>query len=262
MRYKISPIVLIYHVFSDTLYLMYFETLSGQRINQPVSRDERMTAIMAENIAALLNPYSFSGLDNLPDSPPYIIAANHEVLRGDYTNMPYDGIILNHWLRKTKGISPYWAIQLSSISALDRLGKFSRYSDPAVRIGLKVLYGNSTQAVYISPDKCKHPLQELVSKLQQGEVVGIFPTGSKYSEKVKAGILYLSQKAGGENLAVPIVPIRIHPKQKGILRSRYMLEVKPPISPSFATDRLSRDEIREYTSQLQQDLYGIEEIFV
>ena len=231
-------------------------TSERKEVQQSQNRDERLSARLAENLAALLNPYISTGLEHLPDNPPYIIAANHDVLRGDYTNMPYDGMVLNHWLRSTKGLSPYWVVKLSSDSALNNFGNANKLLTPIIKIGFKTLFDNTGQAVYVSPEKCKDPLQELIAKLQQGEVVCMCPTGSKYSQKVKAGILYLSQKAGKETSGIPIVPVRIHPKQKGVLRSRYLLEVKPPIHPTFATGKLTRTEIREYTAQLQHDLYG------
>jgi len=233
------------------------ELTGGVGGGQLTSTDMRASARIAENLVALINPYSYTGIENLPKRPPYIIAANHDVLRGSYTNMPYDGILINHWLRSVRGISPYWVAKLSSDSALNNLGEASKYASPIVRYGFKTLFGCVTQATYISPDKCRNPLLELVTKLQQGEVVCIFPTGSKYSQKVRAGVLYLSQKAGGEDLVVPIIPVRIGRIKEGLLRSYYTLEVMPPICPIFKSDRPNRDEIRKYTTQIQQSLYGI-----
>ncbi len=81
------------------------------------------------------------------------------------------------------------------------------------------------------------------------------PTGKNHSEKVQAGVIYLSHKSGLNNEAVPIVPLKITKVSEGKLRSSFHLEIKPPITPKFISTRPSKDEIMKYSNQLQKAIH-------
>ncbi len=131
--------------------------------------DRRLSAKFAEKLVILFNPYKYSGLEHLPANPPYIIAANHNVLRGDYTRMPYDGFVINDFLRKTRNVSPHWLIKLKTEELAENIGEFDKYSIPYFRDFIKFLFDSTGRCIYLDP---KNPinrvaLQEMIFSLDK-----------------------------------------------------------------------------------------------
>jgi 1-acyl-sn-glycerol-3-phosphate acyltransferase len=190
-------------------------------------------------VAKLFWRISFEGLDNVPDTGPFVLAPVHRSF-----------------------------IDFGLVSAVTRrrmgyMGKESLWKNKALGSFITMLGAYPVNRG--APDR--EALRRTLDLLEKGEPLVLFPEGTRRSgpvvEHLHEGAAFVASRAG-----VPLVPVgiggseRALPKGKGLPRPvKIHVIVGPPISPvpiAEGARHPSRRAVKELTVQLQgvlQDLF-------
>ena len=179
------------------------------------------------------------GLEKLPKAGPYILAANHSSFM--------DHFLLANMVYRHCGKKIYF---------LTRKESFENY--------LSSKWHKATGCI---PINRAHPeisaFREMISLLKKGEIVVIYPEGTRSLDgrllPPKPGVVKLGLRAG-----VPIVPVgmigahRILPKEKWLPR---LVRADIRIGETFSVDHISRsagkEEIERVSHQLMKKIAGL-----
>lgn len=188
-----------------------------------MNRAYRLLRTIANAITKLTSRLEYTGIENLPDEPPYILVTNHLSI----FDLPLLLYVCPHTVRAFAASKHRWNPVYASILGLGgtiwvRRGEVDR-----------------------------HALREALNVLDRGEVLGLAPEGTRARDthalqEGKAGAAYLATRAG-----VPIVPFGIIGTEKvkhNLLRLRRS-PVRIVIGEPFRlpNERVRGEKLRQYT---------------
>ncbi len=140
----------------------------------------------AVGLSRLLLDMEASGLENIPEKPPFVIAPNHETY--------LDGMWVASYLRKGQ------FRKMCSMAAQELITGHGVFGQLMLRVGRG-----------IPVDRLGNPIRALIlakQQLEKGEIVLLHPEGTRSSDgqlgEFKDGAAYLSVKSGA-----PILPVFI-----------------------------------------------------
>ena len=152
----------------------------------PVSRGVLGNAAFyaAVGMSRLLLDMEATGLENIPEKPPFVIAPNHETY--------LDGMWVASYLRKGQ------FRKMCSMAAQELITSHGTFGQLILRVGRG-----------IPVDRLGNPVRALIlakQQLEKGEIVLLHPEGTRSSDgelgEFKDGAAYLSIKSGA-----PILPV-------------------------------------------------------
>ncbi len=166
----------------------------------------------------------YYGLENLPAQGPYIILANHQSF--------FDVMLINPALP----VNPIW------------LGKKELFANPLLA---PVIRGFGAISIN-REDSNFGAVKQVFEKLKAGEVVAVFPEGTRIKEGrqgevlPKKGLVHLLSRA-----KVPLIPIGIEYPYRLFHKHRVV------IGPAFSLPAIPRGEEAEAAGLILRTIYGL-----
>jgi 1-acyl-sn-glycerol-3-phosphate acyltransferase len=196
-----------------------------------MNRAYRLLRTIANTITKLTSRLEYTGIENLPDEPPYILVTNHLSI----FDLPLLLYVCPHTVRA-----------------------FAASKHRANPLYASILSLGGT--IWVQRGEVdRHALREALEVLDRGEVLGVAPEGTRAREthalqEGKAGVAYLATRAG-----VPIVPFGITGTEKikhNLLRLR-RAPVRIAIGEPFHLpegERVRGEKLHQYTDLIMSSI--------